>query len=201
MSVFTDRKSIRKYDKNHQIPDDILNKILKEAFRAPTSMNMQPNRVVVVRSKKEKEKLKDVLYGNQIQLETSSAFIIIFSDLEKFDMAPKIFNMAYENGLMPKEVRDRQIANALIHKEKFTSDHLKRDAYIDGGLLAMQLMLVAKSYGYDTCPIGGFNHQTINDALDIDKKLLPVLIVSIGKKDEEGFNSLRLDIEDTVIYK
>lgn len=200
MNIFLERKSVRNYDPNHKISIEKLTEILKETYRAPSSMNMQSSRMFVIQSDEAKAQLKTVLYGNELQLSTSSAMILIASDRQKFDYAEKIYNTAYEKGIMPLEVRDRQINNMKIHREKFTTEILDRDGYIDGGLLAMQLMLVAKSHGYDTCAIGGFNRKEINKALNLPDRYTPVLIISIGKAMEPGFDSIRLDIEDTTKF-
>ncbi len=202
MSVFTERRSIRKYDPNFKIPRAELETILNETFRAPSSMNMQPTRFVIVESAEYKEKLRPVLYGNQTQLDTSSAMICIFTDLYKYNYAEQIYNTAYDKGLMPLEVRDRQIRNINNMTEDLDLKQVEKTGVLDGGLISMQLMLVAKAHGYGTCPIGGFRHDKLANALDIDpERFKPLLIVSIGKPDEDGWDSVRLPLDQTVSYK
>ncbi|HHY96580.1 MAG TPA: hypothetical protein GYA04_00960 [Acholeplasma sp.] len=58
-------------------------------------------------------------------------------------------------------------------------------------------MYAAKIYGYDTCPNAGFNKSTVNDNLGIPKNLIPTLLISIGKADEEGYSSIRLSSDET----
>ncbi len=201
MNIFTERRSIRKYDPTFKIPRDELNQILKETMRAPSSQNMQPTRFFIIETDAYKERLRDALYGNQLQLETSSHMICIFTDLHKFDYAEKIFDTAVEKGIMPGEVRDRQLRSINNMKDDFDLDHTLRTGTFDGGLIAMQLMLVAKSHGYATCPIGGFNHEKLADVFDIDKdRYKPLLVVSIGKADEDGWDSVRLENEDVVKF-
>ncbi|MDY0278087.1 MAG: nitroreductase family protein [Acholeplasma sp.] len=200
MSLFLERRTIRKFKTDVKISHSELEEMLTIAYRAPSSMNMQPTRLVIVESKEARKKLETVFIENKLQLETASQLIVIFSDLNKFEMAPKIFNTAYELGIMPKEVRDFQLNRMENLKTTIDPNKVIRDGLVDGGLFAMQLMLVAKSYGYDTCPIGGFNKLGINDALGIDKSLLPVLIIAIGKRDEEGYQSYRLPLSDTIEY-
>lgn len=197
MKKILDRRSIRKYDTNVKISREEMKEILEEATRAPSSMNMQPWRFVVVETKEGKEKLRPVLYGNQLQLETSSAMICIFTDLKKYDYADKIYSKAVESGLMPEDVKEKQLRNItnMVHTLKL--EEVEKGGLIDSGLVAMQLMHIARSHGYDTCPIGGFKHDQIAEALGLDShRYKPVLIVSIGKADEDGYPSVRLDVED-----
>jgi nitroreductase len=192
-----ERRSIRLYDENVKINDDELKQIILEANLAPSSMNMQPWRYVIISSKESKEKLRPALYGNLRQLETSAAMIVIFNDLHKFELAEKIYNTAVEKGLMPEDVREKQLANIRNMVQKVDLNKLNVSGMIDCGLAAMNLMYVAREHGYDTCPIGGFNHEMIHDVVDLDKeRYSPVMIVSIGKAAEEGFPSVRLPFDD-----
>ncbi|MGB0417265.1 MAG: nitroreductase family protein [Acholeplasmataceae bacterium] len=192
-----ERRSIRLYDKNVKINDDELKQIILEANLAPSSMNMQPWRYVIISSDEAKEKLRPGLYGNLRQLETSAAMIVIFNDLHKFELAEKIYNTAVEKGLMPEEVREKQLANIRNMVQKVDLNKLHVSGMIDCGLAAMNLMYVAREHGYDTCPIGGFNHEMIHEIVDLDKnRYSPVMIISIGKAAEEGYPSVRLPFDD-----
>lgn len=201
MSILLERRSIRKYDPNIKITKEEMSIILEEATRAPSSMNMQPWRFVVVSSNEGKEQLKTVLRGNQLQLETSAAMIVIFTDIKKYDLAEKIYEKAVVNNLMPEDVKLKQLRNISNMIPNLNDDSIEKSGMIDGGLVAMQLMHIAREHGYDTCPIGGFNHHKIANALGLDEqRYKPVMIVSIGKKDEDGYPSVRLDIEDITTW-
>jgi nitroreductase len=197
MSKLLNRKSIRKYDPNVKISKDELTEILEKAMRAPSSMNMQSYRFFIIESKEAKEKLRPVLYGNYLQLDTSSQMICIFTDLKKFELAEKIFNKAVDSGLMPEEVREKQLRSISNMVDNLSENSIEKTGWLDAGLMAMQLMHIAREYGYDTCSIGGFRHDEIADALGIDKKRYkPVMLLSIGKKAEDGYPSVRLDADD-----
>ncbi len=197
MSKLTERRSIRKYDSKVKITKEEMKAILEKTNRAPSSMNMQPWRYFIVESLEAKEKLRPVLYGNQLQLDTSSAMICIFTDLQKYEYAERIYNKAVQAGLMPEEVREKQLRNIVNMIPTLSEERIEKGGLIDSGLAAMQLMHVAREHGYETCSIGGFRHELIADALGIDKnRYKPVMIVSIGKADEEGYPSIRLDVED-----
>lgn len=80
--IMLGRTSIRQYDKRKRISRDELSKILTEATSAPSSLNMQPWRFVIIESTKTKEKIKSLLTFNQIQCDTSAALSCIFCDLQ-----------------------------------------------------------------------------------------------------------------------
>lgn len=194
MNIFESRRSIRKYDENYKISKEKLTEIITLAQRAPSSMNLQPTRLLVVESKEYKNKLKNALYGNQLQLETSSAMIIVLTDLNKFSEANYIFDEAVKNNIMPESVRQDQLKKIDHITKHVTKEKILQDGLLDAGLFSMQLMLVAKSYGYDTCAIGGFNKDKLKEEFKLEDNLEPALIISIGKNDEEGYPSYRLPI-------
>ncbi|WP_099225400.1 nitroreductase family protein [Listeria costaricensis] len=200
--ILKNRRSIRVYDENSKISQEEMQAILADAVRAPSSVNMQPWRFVVVESEAGKEKLRPLIRFNTRQNDTSSAMIIIFGDLNSFDNGEKIYGTAVEKGLMPQEVKDQQMAALGNYYASTPKEELRRVALIDGGLVAMQLMLVARAYGYDTNPIGGFERAETAAAFDMDpERYEPVMIVSIGKAKEAGYESVRLAPEDIARFE
>ncbi|WP_239257218.1 nitroreductase family protein [Listeria ilorinensis] len=200
--ILKNRRSIRVYDENSKISQEEMQAILADAVRAPSSVNMQPWRFVVVESEAGKEKLRPLIRFNTRQNDTSSAMIIIFGDLNSFDNGEKIYGTAVEKGLMPKEVKEQQMVSLGNYYANTPKEELRRVALIDGGLVAMQLMLVARAYGYDTNPIGGFERAETAAAFDMDpEQYEPVMIVSIGKAKETGYESVRLAPEDIARFE
>jgi nitroreductase len=202
MDQILKRKSIRLYDENVKISREEMNQILTEAMLAPSSRNQQPWRFVVVDTKLGKEKLSLAMPYNLNQLNTSAAMIVLFQDLEKYKLAEVMLDQQLQAGMITQADKEKNLktVNDLIPTLK--PESIEREGLIDCGLVAMQLMIVARFHGYDTCPIGGFERDKINDALDYDKsRFKPVMIVSIGKAKEAGKKTLRLPLKDTITYR
>lgn len=199
--IIQGRRSIRNYDPSVKITQEKMTEILTEATLAPSSVNMQPWRFVVIESSEGKEKLAPLAKFNQVQVETSSAVIAIFSDLKSFDQGEAIYGKAVELGHMPQEVKEKQLTAIQAHADNLSLVENKETILIDGGLVAMQLMLVARAHGYETCPIGGFEKEHIAEAFGLEKeRYVPVMLVSIGKGVEEGFESVRLPIDEIATW-
>lgn len=196
------RKSVRLYDENKKISRDEMVEILNEAAMAPSSVNMQPWRVAVVESDEGKAILKPLVRFNQKQNDTSSAMLVIFGDMQCYDQAEVIYDQAVSEGKMPQEVRDQQLSVIVPYYQVFSRQKMNDVVKIDGSLFAMQLMLVAREHGYETCPIGGFEEDQIAEALGYDaSQYVPVMIVSIGKALESGYSSVRLPAESFATWK
>ncbi|WP_025724770.1 nitroreductase family protein [Acholeplasma granularum] len=193
------RRSIRRYT-DYKISRNQLDEILNDALRAPSSRNLQPVRLFVIESQSAKEKLRPTLFGNQLQLDTASQLILVTADTKKYEEAHIIFDRSVELGKMPHEVRTRNLESFKNVNADPNDTAFLNSLNLDAGLFSMNLMLVARMYGYDTCAIGGFDKKSINDALNIDKRYVPVLIISIGKADESGYDSIRLRADEVTKF-
>ncbi|MBC1737715.1 nitroreductase family protein [Listeria seeligeri] len=199
--LMKNRRSIREYDETVKISQEEMQAILSDAVTAPSSVNMQPWRFVVVESDAGKEKLKPLIRFNTLQNDTSSAMILIFGDLQNFENGEKIYGGAVERGLMPADIKEQQMAKLSQYFKTIPRSELERVVLIDGGIVAMQLMLVARAYGYDTNPIGGFERTEVAKAFGMDpERYEPVMIVSIGKAKTDGYDSYRLPIGDVTTF-
>ncbi|WP_049627729.1 nitroreductase family protein [Bacillus sp. JFL15] len=202
MDIMKGRRSIRNYDPAVTISKEEMTQILEEATTAPSSVNAQPWRFLVIDSPEGKEKLAPLASFNQTQVSTSSAVIAVFADMNSDDYLEEIYSKAVELGYMPQEVKDRQIAALTAHFEKLPEQVNRETILIDGGLVSMQLMLTARAHGYDTNPIGGYDKEKIAEVFGMDKeRYVPVMLLSIGKAADEGYASYRLPIETIAQWK
>lgn len=200
--IVYNRRSVRKYDETFKIPHEEMLEMIGKATTAPSSVNLQPWRFVVVESDEMKAKLKPLIRFNTLQNDTSSAMVLIFGDMRCHDRGEEIYDLAVAKGKMPKEVRDQQLAAIIPHYESFSTEKMNDVIKIDASLAAMQFMLVARSYGYETNPIGGFEEDLLAEAVGLDKeRFVPVMIVSIGKAVEEGYESIRLEAKEITTFK
>ncbi|AAV62907.1 NAD(P)H nitroreductase, putative [Streptococcus thermophilus CNRZ1066] len=199
--IVYNRRSIRKFDTSVKIPREEMLEILDKTVTAPSSVNMQPWRFVVVDSEEGKDKLKPFVSYNSVQNETSSAMVLIFADLKSQERAEEIYGKAVTQGKMPEEVKEKQLSSIVPMYENAPFEVMNEIIHIDSSLAAMQLMLVARSYGYDTNAIGGYKKDGLAKAFGLDEdRHVPILIIALGKADEEGFESVRLDASDVTTF-
>ncbi|MGG1607646.1 nitroreductase family protein [Bacillus wiedmannii] len=202
MKIMKGRRSIRNYDPTVRISKEEMIEILKEATTAPSSVNAQPWRFLVIESSEGKEKLAKMAKFNQSQVSTSSAVIAVFADMDNDDYIEEIYSKAVELGYMPQEVKDRQVQALNAHFEKLPIQENRETILIDSGLVSMQLMLAARAHGYDTNPIGGYDKENIDAIFGLEKeRYVPVMLLSIGKAADEGYASYRLPVDRIAQWK
>ncbi|WCM59984.1 nitroreductase family protein [Paenibacillus polymyxa] len=196
------RRSVKVYDPSVKISREEMTEILTEATRAPSSINLQPWRFLVIDSPEGKATLAPLARFNQRQVETSSAVIAVFGDLNNFDNFEQIFGEAVELGYMPKDIKEMQQEKVAAHFAALDPVVNKETVLIDGGLVSMQLMLVARAHGYDTNAIGGYEKDKIAEAFGLEKdRYVPVMLISMGKGINDGHPSTRLPIDQIAQWK
>ncbi|MEX2955928.1 nitroreductase family protein [Staphylococcus pasteuri] len=199
--VLKGRRSVKVFDTEHKISHEEMDDIIQKATKAPSSVNMQPWRLIVVDSDEGKEKILPSFGKNSRQVNTSSAMIIIFGDLKNYEKAEQIYGDAVSKNHMTEEIKDKMLSWVLPHYKGLSREGMKDIVNIDSSLMAMQLMLVAKSHGYDTNAIGGFDKANIAKVLGIDSdRFVPVVAIAIGKGAQEAHESVRLPLDDVRQY-
>lgn len=194
--IVLERRSVKVYDPEVKISREEMNEILAEASRAPSAINMQPWRFLVIDSAEGKEKLAPLASFNQTQVMTSSAVIAVFYDANNIEYMDEIFNKAVELGYMPQDIKDMQLQQARPYYASLTASALRDINMLDSGLVSMQLMLVARAHGYDTNPMAGYDKDRIAEVFGLDEeRFQPVMLLSIGKASKEGYPSYRLPVE------
>lgn len=194
--VVLERRSVKVYDPEVKISREEMTEILAKASRAPSAINMQPWRFLVIDSDEGKEKLAPLASFNQTQVLTSSAVIAVFYDANNIEYIDEIFGKAVELGYMPQNIMNMQLQQAKPYYANMTVSDLRDVNLIDAGLVSMQLMLVARAHGYDSNPMAGYEKDQIAEVFGLDKdRFQPVMLISIGKAAKEGHPSYRLPVE------
>ncbi|MFP3720894.1 nitroreductase family protein [Niallia circulans] len=202
MKIMKERRSIRNYDPTVKISKEEMTEILEEATTAPSSVNAQPWRFLIIESPESKEKLAGLAKFNQSQVTTSSAVIAVFADMNNADYLEEIYSKAVDLGYMPQEVKDRQIEALKAHFAQLPEQVNRETILVDAGLVSMQLMLTARAHGYETNPIGGYEKENIAEAFGLEKeRYVPVMLLSIGKAADEGYASYRLPVDRIAQWK
>ena len=125
--------------------------------------------------------------------------IAVLGDLEANHNAEKVYGEVVEKGFMSPEVKD--ILTNQIHGA-YTNDQFARDeAVMNASLASMQLMLAAKTKGYDTVPMGGFDRAAFKKEFNVPERYVPVMLISVGKAAADAHGTLRFPLDEVVTYE
>jgi nitroreductase len=199
LDVIRERRSVRAYDPSVKISREEMTEILELATLAPSSSNLQPWRFLIIDKPELKEKLLPIAF-NQQQVVEASAVIAVLGDVESYKKAEKIYGQAVEAGYMPVDTANSFIDRTVRTYSNLPSEVAREIVFTDGGLISMQLMLVARSKGYDTVPMGGYDKAKFVEAFGISAQFAPIMLIAIGKATKPGHPTTRLPIEDVAFF-
>ena len=170
-----ERRSVKHYDPNHKLTDEEVNQLLSLAVLSPTSFNIQNWRFVVVKDSEVRKQIRAAAW-DQIQVTDSSLLIVICADLKSWKDNPAQY---WKNA--PKEAQDflvPAIGPFYEGKEQLQRDEAMRSC----GIAAQTIMLAAKSMGYDSNPMIGFDPQKVAEIINLPKDHVISMLMVVGKQ-------------------
>lgn len=163
-------KSIRRYT-NRPVEDELLANILESARQAPTSSNLQPYSIIVVRDSTKKQLLAQYC-GNQAWIEKCPVFLVMCPDLRRLNEICK---------LRGYEFKDRHIEISIV-------------AIVDTSLVAQNIAVAAEAAGLGICMIGGIRNypDKVCELLKLPQRVFPLMGICLGYPDQQPMIKPRL---------
>ncbi|MFD2115426.1 nitroreductase family protein [Paenibacillus yanchengensis] len=197
--IIEGRHAVRHYDETFEIAKEEIKQLLELATRAPSSSNLQPWRIIVVDDKQLQQQIVPIA-SNQQQVAQASAVILLFADTKMYEKSEQVAEAAYVAGIADQPLRDRMVASFRKQYGAMTDDRLKSIALFDAGMIAMNIMLLAKARGYETGPMGGFDHEQLKQLFGISDRYVPALMMPIGKAASPGRPTARMPISEVIAF-
>lgn len=170
-----ERRSVKHYDTTHKLSDDEIEKLMSLAVLSPTSFNMQNWRFVLVKDPEIRKKIRFASW-DQAQVTDSSLLLVLCADLKSWKKDPGQY---WKDA--PKEARDFLVpAMGMFYEGK---EQLQRDeAMRSCGIAAQTIMLAAKSMGYDSNPMIGFDPEKVAELISLPEDHIITMMIVIGKQ-------------------
>ncbi len=187
------RRAIKHFDPNHRMTAEEVNEILSLAILSPTAFNIQHWRFVVVDDADLRSKIRAVSW-DQSQVTDTSLFIVLCADLKAWEKEPERY---WANA--PKEVQEFMVP--AIDSYYRGKDQVQRDeAMRSCGIVAQTIMLTARSMGYDSCPMDGFDFDKVARLINLPDDHVITMFVAIGKGTKDAWpRPGQLGLDDVVI--
>jgi nitroreductase len=211
-NVVLNRRSVRVYT-DEKIPEDIVQKVLDLGLLAPNSSNLQCWEFYWVKHPVKKAQLVEALMG-QPAARTSQELIVAVAKLktwksisqqmlELFKSTPnvpesakayymKLVPIAYNQGPMGIFGLCKKIFVTVlgmfrpIPREPNSKADMRVWAHKSVALACENIMLGFAAYGYDSCPMEGFDSQRVKKVLELGSDSEIVMVISAGKRAKNG---------------
>lgn len=180
--VVASRRSVNFFDPDRDVPEDLLKKVVEIAARSPSSFNLQPWSLMVLRDKELKMKLRKLAW-DQPKVTEAPVVLIVLGDRdgwkEGHPFVEKAFQEMIKSGAM-EETQREWYAGARQSLYGEAPDKMQAFACKNGGFFAMSLMYAAKDSGLDTHPMDGFDHDGVREAFNIPDNYWIPLLLAVG---------------------
>lgn len=188
------RRSIKAYDPEHKLSQEEIDKLLSLTILSPTAFNIQNWRFVLVQDVELRKQIRAASW-NQAQVEEASLLIVLTADLKAWEKQPERY---WRNA--PQAVQD-YLLPAIGQYYSGNTQAQRDEAMRSCGMAATTLMLAAKSMGYDSCPMDGFDFDAVAKLLNLPADHIPVMFVVIGKAIKDAMpRGGQLPLNEVVIY-
>lgn len=180
IQAIKERRSINFFETGQTIADDKLKELLETANLSPSSFNLQPWKVVVVKSPERKKILRKCAF-DQPKAEEASVVLIMVADPKAMEEnIDRMLESWVQLGYIKPEMKEtyRGMANNLYGTPE--SERRKFFAVKNTALFAMNLMLAAKGLGLETHPMDGFDEGCVKKEFNIPADKAIPMLVAVG---------------------
>ena len=181
--ITKNRRSINFFDPDKEVTPEVIKKMVELASNSPSSFNLQPWNLVVLRDREEKEKLK-ALAWDQPKVVEAPVTMIVLADREGWKQGHPGLERNWQEMVktgMPETKRD-WFLNATSSLYNWSTDAKLAFAAKNAGFFAMSLMYAAVSLGLDSHPMDGFDHEGVKKAFNIPDRYWIPLLLAVGYK-------------------
>ena len=179
------RRAARAF-RSDPIADDILTEILHLGLYSPSGYNLQPWRFILVREQANKDKLKACAF-DQPQISQAPVVLICCGDrrVNQTDYIEEILQLGIAaGGVNEKYAEYMRGAIPQLFEYKPSFESLEAWTNRHTMLAVAHLMIVAKAFGVDSCPMEGFVTAQVKEAFNIPENVDVCCLLPLGYADE-----------------
>jgi nitroreductase len=176
------RRAINFFDTGRDVSQSQLIEMIELAANTPSSFNLQPWNLMVLRDRDEKETLKSLAW-DQPKVVEAPVILIVLADKSGWQEGNATFEKNWaemlKSGSMKSEQRE-WFLDATQSLYDWSPDANLAFAAKNTGFFAMSLMYAATSLGLETHPMDGFDHEAVRKAFKIPDNFWVPLLLAVG---------------------
>ncbi len=186
------RYATKKFD-GKPVPQEKIDALLDLIRMSASSFGLQPWKIRVVADAKTKESLMEASY-NQAQITSCSHLLVLCTRTDTDELVKEWARMLEEGGVPAESVKSSvDMVNGTISrlsKEQLLAWNQKQVYLALGNALNG-----AKSLGFDSCPMEGFDPVQYAKILKLPANLVPTVLVPVGYAADSPRPKLRFPVK------
>ena len=216
--IVNNRRSVRVYT-NEKVPKEVVEKVLEWGLLAPNSSNLQTWEFYWIQDPRVKSEVVEACFS-QPAAKTAQEIIVAVAKLDKWkpireqmlakfneqgnvpasaiSYYKKLVPFVYTLGLLNSFGFIKKIIFSVVGlfrpvpREVTSKADLRVWASKSTALACENIMLGFSAYGYDTCPMEGYDSKRMRKALKLGSNAEIVMAISVGKRDKKGIYGPRV---------
>ncbi len=179
LDAIKERRSATFFDAARPVPEGLLREIIETANLSPSSFNLQPWRVVVVRDEGRRKVLRKCAL-DQSKIEEAPVTLIIIADPHIETTLDPMLDSWESLGYIRNDTRP--LILDMVSRRWGTEDSPERTicAVKNTALFAMTLMLAARGVGLETHAMDGFDDVPLKEAFSIPEDKVVLMLIAMG---------------------
>ncbi len=179
------RRSVSNFDPDKHVDDELLEKIIEQAALAPSSFNLQPWRILAVKSQEKRQEVYDTGACEQEKVLKAPVLLVVLGDRKGYKRYNPMWDVKKDLGKLDED-SVQNIIESVSNGVYGTDDKELGFAVRNSSLMAMSIMYTAKYYGVDTHPMIGFSPEKIKELFDLSDSMEVTVLISLGYFDESA---------------
>jgi nitroreductase len=193
--IVMSRYATKKFD-GRKIPEPKITELLELIRFAPSALNIQPWKIKVITDQKTKEQLRPASW-NQEQITTCSHLLVFCANTDFAGLIKKL-DQLLQKSRAPEEMRKMVIGMASELTAKMPPEQRLSWAQGQVFLALSNALNGAKSLGFDSCPMGGFDPKEFSRILALPPTVVPTMLCPVGYAADKPMSKVRFPKEDIV---
>lgn len=175
--IVSTRYATKKFD-GRKLSQDNVDALLELVRLAPSSFNLQPWKILVVSDALTKEKLAPAAW-NQTQITTCSFLLVFLADTDLDGLVDRLSAQMKQAGAHPDQ-HDPYVQMMRGFVARLSAEEKKSWAQRQVYLALGNALNGAKSLGFDSSPMEGFDPAAFAKILELPNHLVPTVLCPIG---------------------
>lgn len=189
------RYAVKKFD-GRALPEAKVNELLELVRFAPSALNLQPWKIKVITDAKLKGELRTASF-NQEQVVTCSHLLVFCADSDYDSLIRRLADLMKKNNV-PADVIAMVTGMAAGFVAGMSQEQRAAWSQAQTYLALGNALNGAKSLGFDSCPMGGFDPAAYSRILKLPANLAPVMLCPIGYAADKPNPKIRFPLKEIV---
>lgn len=164
LEAIESRRTARRFDPDRPLPQPLLERLLTLATLAPSPLNLQPWRFLVVRDPRNRRKLRACTFGESRVSDAPIVLVVLaYLHPDRTDLAEVLARMVERQALDPVDLPRIQATAAREWERNGREARASRAALLASGTL----MLAAESLGVASAWLEGFDEEKVRQTFGV----------------------------------